>query len=45
MSETSAIEIKDLRVDYGNFVAVEDISLTIPFGEVYGLVGPNGAGK
>lgn len=45
MSESAAIEIKDLRVDYGNFVAVEDISLTIPFGEVYGLVGPNGAGK
>ena len=45
MSETSAIEIKDLRVDYGNFVAGEDISLAIPFGEVYGLVGPNGAGK
>ncbi|MFT4641396.1 MAG: ABC-2 type transport system ATP-binding protein [Verrucomicrobiales bacterium] len=45
MGTASAIEIKDLRVDYGNFVAVEDISLTIPFGEVYGLVGPNGAGK
>ena len=45
MSATSAIEIKDLRVDYGHFVAVEDINLTIPFGEVYGLVGPNGAGK
>jgi len=40
-----AIEIKDLRVDYGDFVAVNDISLTIPSGVVYGLVGPNGAGK
>lgn len=44
MSE-AAIEIKDLRVDYGDFVAVNDISLTIPPGVVYGLVGPNGAGK
>ena len=44
MSE-AAIEIKDLRVDYGNFVAVQDISLSIPYGEVFGLVGPNGAGK
>ncbi len=44
MSE-AAIEIKDLRVDYGDFVAVQDISLSIPYGEVYGLVGPNGAGK
>ena len=44
MSE-HAIEIRDLRVDYGEFVAVKDISLSIPFGQVYGLVGPNGAGK
>ncbi|HCQ38576.1 MAG TPA: ABC transporter ATP-binding protein, partial [Verrucomicrobiales bacterium] len=41
----NAIEIRDLRVDYGDFVAVNDLSLTIPYGEVYGLVGPNGAGK
>ncbi|MFT6177981.1 MAG: ABC-2 type transport system ATP-binding protein [Akkermansiaceae bacterium] len=44
MSE-AAIEIKDLRVDYGDFVAVQDISLSIPYGQVFGLVGPNGAGK
>ncbi|MEN8773368.1 MAG: ABC transporter ATP-binding protein [Akkermansiaceae bacterium] len=44
MSEASIV-IKDLRVDYGDFVAVNDISLTIPSGVVYGLVGPNGAGK
>lgn len=40
-----AIEIKDLRVDYGDFVAVKDISLSVPYREVFGLVGPNGAGK
>ena len=40
-----AIEIHDLRVDYGNFVAVNDVSLTVQAGEVFGLVGPNGAGK
>jgi ABC-2 type transport system ATP-binding protein len=40
-----AIEIRDLRVDYGNFMAVNDITLTVPPGEVCGLVGPNGAGK
>ena len=44
MSE-SGIVIKDLRVDYGDFVAVNDIRLTIPAGGVYGVVGPNGAGK
>lgn len=40
-----AIEIRDLRVDYGDFVAVNDVSLSVPYGEVFGLVGPNGAGK
>lgn len=41
----AAIEIRELRVDYGDFVAVRDISLSVPYGEVFGLVGPNGAGK
>jgi ABC-2 type transport system ATP-binding protein len=40
-----AIDIRSLRVDYGSFVAVDDLSLTVPPGEVFGLVGPNGAGK
>jgi ABC-2 type transport system ATP-binding protein len=41
----AAIDIRSLRVDYGDFVAVNDLSLTVPAGEVFGLVGPNGAGK
>jgi ABC-2 type transport system ATP-binding protein len=44
-SDPPAIDIRDLRVDYGNFIAVDDLSLTVPRGEVFGLVGPNGAGK
>ncbi len=40
-----AIDIQDLRVDYGNLTAVDSLSLTIAKGEIYGLVGPNGAGK
>lgn len=44
-SETPAIQIADLRVDYGDFVAVDDVSMTVPPGEIFGLVGPNGAGK
>jgi ABC-2 type transport system ATP-binding protein len=40
-----AIDIRSLRVDYGDFVAVNDLSLSVPVGEVFGLVGPNGAGK
>ena len=45
LSLDSAVEIRDLRVDYGDFVAVNDVSLSVPYGEVFGLVGPNGAGK
>ncbi|MCK9589470.1 MAG: ATP-binding cassette domain-containing protein [Terrimicrobiaceae bacterium] len=40
-----AIDIRSLRVDYGNFLAVDDLTLTVPPGEIFGLVGPNGAGK
>jgi ABC-2 type transport system ATP-binding protein len=40
-----AIDIRDLRVDYGDFTAVHDLTLQVPAGEVFGLVGPNGAGK
>lgn len=43
--DVPAIEIDDLRVDYGETVAVDGLCLRIPFGEVFGLVGPNGAGK
>jgi ABC-2 type transport system ATP-binding protein len=40
-----AIDIRDLRVDYGDFTAVHDLTLQVSPGEVFGLVGPNGAGK
>ena len=40
-----AIEIQSLRVDYGDFMAVDDLTLSVAAGEVFGLVGPNGAGK
>ena len=40
-----ALQIDRLRVDYGNFTAVDDLSLTVAPGEIFGLVGPNGAGK
>lgn len=45
MNSAPAIDIRSLRVDYGNFIAVDDLTLTVPPGEVFGLVGPNGAGK
>jgi ABC-2 type transport system ATP-binding protein len=45
LDQAPALKIDRLRVDYGNFTAVDDLSLEIPPGEIFGLVGPNGAGK
>lgn len=45
MEHGPALTIDNLRVDYGDFTAVEDLSLTVGPGEIFGLVGPNGAGK
>ena len=40
-----AIEVEDLRKDYGAQHAVRGISFSVRRGEVFGLLGPNGAGK
>jgi ABC-2 type transport system ATP-binding protein len=39
------IEVENLRKEYGDKVAVEDLSFTVPDGTVTGFLGPNGAGK
>ena len=39
------IELINLRKEYDDLVAVQDLTLTIPQGEIFGLIGPNGAGK
>ncbi len=41
----STISIEKLRKIYGSYVAVDDLTVTIPEGTVFGLLGPNGAGK
>lgn len=40
-----AIETKGLGKQYNNRWAVRDVSLHIPVGKIYGLLGRNGAGK
>lgn len=39
------IEIHNLVKKYGDHVAVDDLSLTVEPGRIYGFLGPNGAGK
>lgn len=39
------IEVKGITKRFGDFTALDDLSLTVPTGAVYGLVGPNGSGK
>jgi ABC-2 type transport system ATP-binding protein len=40
-----AIELKRLTKRFGDFTAVEGLSLTVTSGEIFGLLGPNGSGK
>jgi len=39
------VEAKNLTKRFGSFTAVNNVSFSIPRGEIFGLLGPNGAGK
>lgn len=41
----NAIEVHNVTRTYGEFTAVDNLSFTVAPGEVYGLLGTNGAGK
>jgi ABC-2 type transport system ATP-binding protein len=42
---TSALELDGVHKKYGPVVAVRDLSLSVDSGEMFGLIGPDGAGK
>jgi ABC-2 type transport system ATP-binding protein len=44
-STDQAIEIKDLGREFGDFWAVRQVNFSVSRGEIFGLVGPDGAGK
>ncbi len=44
-STSLVIEVNNLTKNYGNFEAVKGISFAIERGEIFGLIGPDGAGK
>jgi len=41
----NAIEMDGLTKRFGNFTAVDALSLTVPRGTIFGFLGPNGSGK
>jgi ABC-type branched-subunit amino acid transport system ATPase component len=44
-TDAPALDVRDLRIDFGGVRAVDGASFTIPPGRITGLIGPNGAGK
>ncbi len=44
-TSSTAIELHNLKVRYGERLAVNGLSLTVPAGAIFGFLGPNGAGK
>jgi ABC-2 type transport system ATP-binding protein len=45
VSDSNAVQVKDLEKRFGRFVAVDRISFSVERGEIFGFLGPNGAGK
>ena len=46
MAETTQdLHLEDLTKKFGDFVAVRDLSLTVPNGSFFALLGPSGCGK
>ena len=41
----NTVEIQNVTKTFGKHTAVDNLSLTVPRGSVYGFIGPNGSGK
>ena len=45
MSTEIGIDVRDVSKYFGDFRALDHITLQVPRGEIFGLLGPNGSGK
>ena len=45
MSEKMVLRMENVTMQFGGVVAVNDLSLEVPEGQIVALIGPNGAGK
>ena len=45
MSSQNVIEIRELTKRYGDFVALDSLTIHLERGQILGFIGPNGAGK
>ncbi|MDQ2994593.1 MAG: ABC transporter ATP-binding protein, partial [Pseudomonadota bacterium] len=45
MKDVYAIDVQNLSKKFGSLVAVDDVSLQVKQGEIFGFLGPNGGGK
>src|SRR4051812_46276656 len=45
MADTPPIQVRGLVKRYGEILAVDDVDLTVHRGDVFGYLGPSGAGK
>jgi ABC-2 type transport system ATP-binding protein len=39
------IDVKNLHKRYGDRVVLQDVSFSVEEGEIFGILGPNGAGR
>jgi len=44
-STANVVEIQSVTKTFGQHTAVDDLSLSVPTGSIYGFIGPNGSGK
>lgn len=45
MNESSAVAIDGVRHHLGGKLVIDDLSMSVPTGSIFGLIGPNGSGK